>query len=84
MSISIHREGVVGPDRTVEVSVPELQPGQRVSITVESEQEPGVTTDASESVHIIDLIKNLPGQRLFKTADEVDDYLRRERDSWDR
>ena len=33
---------------------------------------------------MIDLIKDLPGHRLFKTAEEVDAYLQQERDSWDR
>ena len=33
---------------------------------------------------MIDLMDEGPGQQLFKTADEVDEYLRRERESWDR
>ncbi len=82
MSISIHRESVVGPDGKIEVSVPELRPGQRVSITIVSEQ---AAAGASEGgVHIIDLIKDLPGHRLFKSAEEVAEYLRQERESWDR
>jgi hypothetical protein len=32
----------------------------------------------------VDILAEAPGQRLFKTAAEVDDYLRKERDSWDR
>ncbi|MGH9751341.1 MAG: hypothetical protein ACREA2_01025 [Blastocatellia bacterium] len=33
---------------------------------------------------VLDILKDLPGQRLFKTSAEVDAYLREERDSWDR
>jgi hypothetical protein len=32
----------------------------------------------------VDILTEAPGQRLFKTAAEVDDYLRKERDAWDR
>lgn len=30
-----------------------------------------------------DILKDWPGQRLFKTSAEADAYLREERDSWD-
>lgn len=85
MSTVIHREAVVGPDGKIEISAPELQPGQRVSITIEPEPEADVTTYPPEDkLPMIDLMDEAPGQRLFKTADEVDEYLRQERDSWDR
>lgn len=84
MSSTIHREAVVGPDGTIEVSVPELEPGQHVSIIIQPEQTHKNTQSADISAHIIDLVKDQPGGRLFKTADEVDEYLRQERDSWDR
>ncbi len=32
----------------------------------------------------VDLLASAPGQRLFKTAAEVDEYLQTERDAWDR
>jgi hypothetical protein len=32
----------------------------------------------------LDLLEEFPGGRLFKTSDEADEYLREERDSWDR
>ena len=79
MSAIIHREAVVGPGGKIEVSAPELQPGQRVAITIEPE--PDATTSEPS---LYDLIKEEPGGRLFKTAEEVDDYIRQERDSWDR
>ena len=30
-----------------------------------------------------EIISNGPGQRLFKSAEEVDDYIKEERASWD-
>jgi hypothetical protein len=29
------------------------------------------------------LLADMPGARLFKTSNEVDEYLRREREAWD-
>ena len=31
-----------------------------------------------------DILAEAPGHRLFNSADEVDSYLRTERDEWDR
>jgi len=31
----------------------------------------------------IDILRELEGHRLFKTAEEVNQYIREERDSWD-
>lgn len=81
MSAVTHREAVVGPGGKIEISAPELQPGQRVSITIEPEQPTG---SQSTEPTLYDLVKNLPGGLLFKTAEEVDAYMREERDSWDR
>ena len=89
MSAVIHREAVVGPDGKIEISAPELRPGQRVAITIEPDLKPSNTTgeDTAEETpepSLYDLVKDLPGGRLFKTAEEVDEYIRQERDSWDR
>jgi hypothetical protein len=83
MRAIIHREAVVGPDGKIEISAPELQPEQRVSITIEPETDDALASSTAEP-SLYDLVKDLPGGRLFKTADEVDEYLRQERDSWDR
>lgn len=32
----------------------------------------------------LDIIKDSPGQRIFKSAADVEEYLRAERESWDR
>ena len=76
----IQREAVVGPDGRIEISAPELKPGERVTVTIESQG----ASQATEKPHAIDVLDEMPGHRLFKTAEEVDAYLRQERDSWDR
>lgn len=32
----------------------------------------------------LELLESLPGRRLFKTSAEADEYLREERESWER
>lgn len=75
----IRIETVVQPGGKIEVTAPELEPGQKVMVAIEAEAAPG-----REGPHVIDLVQDLPGHRLFKTAEEVDAYIREERDSWDR
>lgn len=78
MAVPIHIETTVTPEGKIELTLPELTPGQRVRVTVEPEQAP------AQPRHVIDIVENLPGHRLFKTAEEVDAYINEERDSWDR
>lgn len=33
---------------------------------------------------IREILEDCPGGRIFKTAEEVDEYLRQERESWER
>ncbi len=79
MATPIHVEAVVSPDGKIEISVPELTPGQRVRVTIE----PGVLS-VEERRHVIDILRESPGHQLFKTAKEVDTHIAEERDSWER
>jgi hypothetical protein len=79
---TVHLNATVGPDGALDVHIPDLPPGLPVSITVESDR--AATPATMSNVHMIDLIKDLPGHRLFQSAEAVDDYLRQERDAWDR
>jgi hypothetical protein len=47
---------------------------------VEAQSEP---TRKQERLSVLEILKDWPGQRLFKTSAEADAYLREERDSWD-
>ncbi|MEO7001923.1 MAG: hypothetical protein ABI068_08860 [Ktedonobacterales bacterium] len=94
MGVVIHREAVVGLDGKIEISAPELQPGQRVSISIEPEhagQQVEQQDQPTEQQHeqpqrrrAIDILNEAPGHLVFKTAEDVDEYLREERDSWER
>lgn len=82
MATTIQREAIVGPGGAIQVNVPELQPGQRVTVTIQPQVESqGASTKRR---HVIDIVQDLPGHRVFKTAEEVDEYIREERDSWER
>lgn len=82
MSIALRIETVVQPDGKIEITVPQLTPGQHVTVVVET----ATSHDESHPVarHVRDIISELPGHQIFKTAEEVDAYIREERDSWDR
>ncbi len=44
----------------------------------------GLTQDsAPPRCYALDLLEELPGRQLFKTSAEADEYLQRERDSWE-
>ena len=73
----VERNAVVGPDGTIAVQVPELAPGQRVRVTI-------APVDAGPAESALDILARTSGRRLFKTADEVDAYVRAEREAWDR
>jgi hypothetical protein len=78
MSIAIHIQTVVLPGHKIEVQVPELPEGRKATVFVVLEEE------EVPQMPIFERLANYPGKQLFKTAEEVDAYLREERDSWDR
>lgn len=80
MGTILHFETTVRPDGSIEIRAPELEPGQRVTVSVETESQDPPRTGP----HVIDIISTLPGGRIFHRAEEVDAYIREERDSWER
>lgn len=78
MAIEVRVNTVVLPGGKIEISRPELIPGRQATVVVLIEDQPPV-----EPRHVIDILANLPGHRLFQNAEEVDAYLRGERDSWE-
>lgn len=63
MATAIRKEAVVGPDGKIEISAPELAPGQHVTITIQPEEQ----VEERSGPHVIDIIKDLPGGRLLLT-----------------
>ena len=78
MAIEVRVKTVVLPGGRIEISTPELIPGQQaiVVVTVEDKK-------PDEQRHVIDILTTLPGHQLFHSAEEVDTYIREERDSWE-
>jgi hypothetical protein len=72
----------VREDGSIEVHAPGLTPGQQVTVSIESATESN--EERRTGPHVIDIITQLAGHRQFKTAEEVDEYIRQERASWDR
>ncbi len=79
MTTVIQVEAVVQPDGTIEVSAPGLVPGQRVTVSIETEDD-----TLTQKRRAADILAEMPGHLQFHTAEEVDAYIREERDSWER
>ena len=75
MQKSLHLKATVQPGGKIEIVDSQLPVGKSVEVVVWPSPEP-----SSQSVHQI--ISKSPGGLLFKTAGEVDDYIREERASW--
>jgi hypothetical protein len=79
MAIEVRVKTTVLPGGRIEISTPELIPGQEATVVVTIEDsKPG------EQRHVIDILTALPGHQLFHSAEEVDAYIREEHDSWER
>jgi len=79
MTTEIRVKTTVLPGGKIEISTPELIPGQHATVVVTIEDDGQVGQH-----HVIDILAALPGYQLFQNAEEVDAYLHEERDSWDR
>ena len=77
MQRALHIRTTVQPGGRVEVASPELEAGQSVDVVV-------TRSSSTKRRSVVDILAEAPGHRLFKTAKEVDDYIKKERASWDR
>lgn len=87
----IEQQVTVLPGGKIELVCPELTAGEIVDVVVSAPLEPergSARLPGDESSRprrsVLDILNDGPSERLFKTADEVDEYIREERDSWDR
>ncbi len=77
MTRAIKARTTVQPGGRIQIASSELNPGATVEVIV-------LQGDETPSPSIDEILADYPGGRLFKTADEVDAYIRAERDAWDR
>jgi len=78
MSTEVRVRTVVLPGGKIEIRAQELIPGRFATVIVTVED-----NDMIEQPHVIDILQTLPGHRLYQSAEEVDAYVREERDAWE-
>ncbi len=77
MQKTLHIRTKVLPGGRVEFASPELEAGQMVEVVVHQD-----STVRGRS--IMEILTSGPEERLFRTAEEVREYLAEEKASWDR
>ena len=78
MATEVRVKTVILPGGKIEISTPELIPGRLATVVVTIED-----NETIEQPHVIDILKTLTGHRLYQSAEEVDAYIREERDAWE-
>lgn len=73
----LHRTTTVQPGGKIEIVDRDLEAGEHVDVVISPAQPPSPRSAWQ-------IISEGPGQRIFKSAKEVDDYLAGERASWER
>ena len=77
MQKTLHIKTTVLPGGKIEIIDQELTEGESVDVIISPRPAPSARSAWQ-------IISEGPGQRLFKTVKEVDDYIAEERASWDR
>lgn len=71
-------------DSTVS-GLPEVEQLRLATLILEGVTQKSASTDEPPMRRSVrEILREAPGGRWFKTAAEVDEYIREERDSWDR
>lgn len=73
----IRIQTTVHQDGEIHIKDPSLQSGDDVEVIL-------FLPATQDKVSAVEILEQLPGHRLYESADEVDAYLADERDSWDR
>lgn len=71
----LRQTATVLPGGKVEVVCPELELGQLVEVEVRWQER-------TEKRSVVEILAEAPGHLLFKTAEEVREYLAEEKASW--
>ncbi len=77
MSRTLHVQTTVLPGHRIEIESPELPEGAAATVLIVLNGQEGPKRPFWE------VVGAYPGGELFRTAEEVDAYLREERDSWE-
>jgi hypothetical protein len=79
MEPALHISTTVLRGNKIEITAPDLKEGDSVDVFVFPSE---VGRDPHSSA--LEIIGALKGHRLFQSVEEVDRYLRQEREAWDR
>ncbi len=79
MQRALRMTALVQPGGKIEVTDTDLPEGQSVEVIVLLPSPSAVPRRS-----ILDVLAEAPGHLAFQTADEVDAFLREERDAWER
>jgi hypothetical protein len=80
MNAAYHTTTKVLPGHKIEVTAPELPEGEHVQVVVISAK----SSPRGERPSGLDIIEAYKGPPLFGSVEAVEQYLKHERDSWDR
>ena len=79
MQSALRVQTTILPGGRIEISNPQLRSGENVELIILLPS----TVPTTKKRSALDIIREAPGHRLFKSAEDVDHYLREERDSWE-
>lgn len=79
MQAALHLKTIVLPGGKIELVDHTLPSGESVDVIILLPTAPPTIRRSA-----VDVLAEAPGQRLFKTAADVEAYLRQEREAWDR
>lgn len=77
MSLTLQVQTTILPGHRIEIQAEELPEGRSATVLVV------VDDPAVPKRRLSEILAGYPGGQLFRSAAEVDEYLRTERDSWD-
>ena len=85
MQTALKIQTTVTTEGKIEISMPELTLGKPVEIIILFPEPDSTASEPASALQLsaLDILNRSPGQRQFKTSDEVDAYLHQERDAWD-
>lgn len=79
LQTAVRITSIVESEGKLVISHPALHVGDEVEVLILLP----VKQDETTRLSILDVLKSTEGHHLFKSAEEVDQYIRGERDSWD-
>jgi hypothetical protein len=77
MDVALQVRTTILPGHRIEIQAPELPEGRTATVLVFVDEVP------LPKRRLSDILADYPGGQLFRSAEEVDAYLRAERESWD-